>query len=53
LHAAELASEFKLAGANALIYASALRHRATLVPYASHFSSVPGVEYRAKERGKA
>ena len=48
LHAAALALEFKLASADALIYASALRHQATLVTCDAHFESLPGVEYRPK-----
>lgn len=48
LHAAALALEFKLAGADALIYATALRHHATLVTCDAHFESLPGVEYRPK-----
>ena len=48
LNAAYLAQEFKLATADALIYASALRHGATLVSCDRHFEDVPGVDYRAK-----
>lgn len=48
LHAATLATQFKLAGADALIYASALRHQATLVTCDAHFETLPGVDYRAK-----
>ncbi len=48
LHAASLAQEFNLASADALIYASALRHGATLVTCDKHFEGLPGVEYGAK-----
>jgi predicted nucleic acid-binding protein len=34
---------------DALIYASALRHQATLVTCDAHFESLPGVEYQAKK----
>ena len=53
LHAAALAQEFKLASADALICASALRHRATLVSCDSHVDNVPGVQYRAKATARA
>lgn len=43
LHAATLAQQFKLAGADALIYASALRHRAERVSCDAHFEGLPGV----------
>lgn len=49
LHAASLAFQFKLAAIDALIYASALRHRATLVTCDAHFESLPGVEYQAQK----
>ena len=48
LHAASLALQYKLAAMDALIYASALRHQATLVTCDAHFESLPGVEYQAK-----
>ena len=48
LHAAALALQFKLATIDALIYASALRHQATLVSCDAHFAAVPGVAFRAK-----
>lgn len=53
LHAAALAQQFKLASADALIYASALRHQATLVTCDAHFEAVPGVDYRAKAGASA
>jgi predicted nucleic acid-binding protein len=48
VHAAALALEHGLAAIDALIYASARRHEATLVTCDAHFESLPGVEYRAK-----
>ncbi len=48
LHAATLAQEFKLASADALIYASALRHGATLMSCDRHFEDIPGVDYQPK-----
>jgi predicted nucleic acid-binding protein len=48
LQAATLARQFKLASADALIYASALRHQAELVTCDSHFEGLPGVAYEAK-----
>ena len=48
LHAAALALQCKLAAADALIYATALRHRAPLVTCDAHFEALAGVEYRAK-----
>lgn len=48
LHAAALGLQFKLAAADALIYATALHQRVPLVTCDAHFESLPGVEYRAK-----
>ncbi len=48
LLAAELTARHKLAALDALIYASALHHQATLVTCDAHFEALPGVEYRAK-----
>lgn len=48
LHAAALAQQYKLASVDALIYASALRHQATLVSCDAHFENLPGVDYRSK-----
>lgn len=48
LLAAELTARHKLPALDALIYATALHHGATLVTCDAHFESVPGVEYRAK-----
>jgi toxin FitB len=52
LHAASLAQEFKLASADALIYATALRHGATLVTCDKHFEDLPGVDYSAKAKAR-
>ncbi|MGL4809779.1 MAG: type II toxin-antitoxin system VapC family toxin [Giesbergeria sp.] len=48
LHAAALAQQFQLAGADALIYASALRHQAMLVTCDAHFAGVAGVDFQPK-----
>ena len=48
MHAAALALQCKLAAADALIYATALRHRATLATCDAHLEGLAGVEYRAK-----
>ena len=48
LHAADLADEFKLSTADALIYATALRHDAELVTCDAHFKGLPSVEYSPK-----
>ncbi len=48
LLAAELTVRHKLPALDALIYATALHHGATLVTCDAHFESLPGVEYRAK-----
>jgi predicted nucleic acid-binding protein len=48
LHAAALGLQHGLAGADALIYASAQRHRARLVTCDAHFEGLPDVDYRAK-----
>lgn len=47
-HAAELARVHRLAALDALILASAVRNKATLVSCDAHFKGLPGVEYRAK-----
>ena len=52
LHAATLARHFKLASADALIYASALRHQAELVTCDAHFEGLPGVDYQAKRTSR-
>lgn len=46
--AAELTVQYRLPALDALIYASALDHGATLVTCDAHFEALPGVEYRAK-----
>lgn len=48
LRAAEIAVDRKLAMADALIYATALAHDATLVTCDAHFAGLPGVEYHPK-----
>lgn len=51
LHAATLARQFRLASADALIYASAVRHQAELVTCDAHFDGLPGVAYQPKRAG--
>jgi predicted nucleic acid-binding protein len=46
--AAEIAVDRKLAMADALIYATAQAHDATLVTMDADFADLPGVEYHAK-----
>lgn len=48
LLAADIAKEFKLATADAIIYASARQHSATLVTSDAHFSDLPQVKYFQK-----
>lgn len=48
LHAAELATKYKLHALDALIYATALEHDAELVTCDSHFKGLPQVDYTAK-----
>ena len=48
LIAADLTVRYKLPALDALIYATALHHGATLVTCDAHFESLPGVEYQAK-----
>ncbi len=48
LLAADAAREFKLAMADAIIYATARQHEATLVTSDSHFEKLPGVVFLAK-----
>ena len=49
LLAADTAREFKLAMADAIIYATARQHRATLVTSDTHFANLPHVKYFPKE----
>jgi predicted nucleic acid-binding protein len=49
LMAAELCSQYKLATADAAIYATAQRFGADLLTCDAHFSSLPGVIYIAKK----
>lgn len=48
LLAADTAREFRLATADAVIYATALQHDATLVTGDAHFSGLPRVKYLRK-----
>ena len=49
LLAADLSREHKLFTADAVVYATALQHGATLLTSDKHFASLPGVEYVAKQ----
>lgn len=49
LHAAELCRVHKLATADAIIYATALRHNATLLTCDAHFDGLPSVTYISKK----
>jgi len=48
LLAADIAAEFKLATADAIIYATARQHRATLVTSDGHFAALPQVKFFQK-----
>ena len=48
LHAAELCRQHKLASADGIIYATALRHEAELWTCDAHFNGLPGVICVAK-----
>jgi predicted nucleic acid-binding protein len=48
LQAADIARDFKLAIADAIIYATARQHQATLVTSDAHFSELPFVKYFKK-----
>ena len=48
LHAAELATKYKLHALDALIYATALEHAAELVTVDAHFKDLPQVDYTEK-----
>lgn len=48
LLAAELSRLHRLHSTDALIYATASRHRSTLVTCDAHFKQLPGVEYHSK-----
>lgn len=48
LLAADITKEFKLATADAIIYATARQHRATLVTSDAHFAELPLVKYFQK-----
>jgi predicted nucleic acid-binding protein len=48
LYAAELAHQHRLATADALIYATALREKAELITCDAHFEGLLGVNYQPK-----
>jgi predicted nucleic acid-binding protein len=48
LHAADLALQYRLSFADALIYATASQQQATLVTADEHFKGLPGVAYFEK-----
>jgi predicted nucleic acid-binding protein len=48
LVAADLSLQYKLAFADAVIYASALKHEVELVTFDDHFQGLPGVVYFPK-----
>jgi predicted nucleic acid-binding protein len=48
LLAADIAREHKLATADAIVYATARQHRATLVTSDAHFADLPEVQYCPK-----
>jgi predicted nucleic acid-binding protein len=50
LAAAEICRAHKLATADAIIYATALRHEAELITCDAHFEGLPGVIYLAKPK---
>lgn len=47
-HAADIARQYRLATADAIIYATALAHDAKLLTMDKHFANLPGVDYVAK-----
>lgn len=47
-HAADIARQYRLATADAIIYATALAHDAKLLTSDKHFADLPGVQYVAK-----
>jgi uncharacterized protein len=49
--AAELCARHKLATADAIVYATALRHGADVLTCDRHFENLPGVRFVAKPRG--
>ena len=51
LAAAELCARFRLATADAIIYATALAHRADLLTCDRHFENLPGVRFIPKSSG--
>ena len=51
LHAAEIARQFPLAMANAIVYATAIEAGADLLTCDAHFAGMPRVAYFAKDGG--
>lgn len=51
LSAAELCARYKLATADAIVYATALAHAADLLTCDQHFASLPGVRFIPKSGG--
>ena len=51
LSAAELCARYKLATADAIVYATALAHGADLLTCDRHFEGLPGVRFVAKSGG--
>lgn len=51
LLAAELCAKHKLATADAIVYATALAHSASLLTCDRHFEKLPGVRFLAKSGG--
>jgi predicted nucleic acid-binding protein len=51
LSAAELCAQHRLATADAIVYATALRHGADVLTCDRHFENLPGVHFVAKPRG--
>ena len=51
LSAAEICAKFRLATANAIVYATALAHGADLLTCDRHFDNLPGVHFVPKPGG--
>jgi predicted nucleic acid-binding protein len=51
LTAAELCARYKLATADAIVYATALVHQADLLTCDRHFADLPGVRFVGKSAG--
>jgi predicted nucleic acid-binding protein len=50
LLAAEVGAKHRLAMADAVVYATAIHHRATVMTCDQHFADLPDVSYRAKPK---